>query len=176
MRSTPGPDRQEHQPTRLSVRGLRSGLLRGVDLDLFPGECVAVIGFPEHAELRQMQDDIHQEQQHYTQQIEDQRSQTALQAQTRKFAVQHRHGAGSSFCTGLITITPDGIAKYDCTTADNGGRCEHVVFAAGALKEVKLKGDGSMHVATHQQGNYDFSGADFAVRDAAAALGPLVKR
>jgi hypothetical protein len=132
--------------------------------------------FPEHAELRQMQDDIHKEQQNYTQQVEEQRRQAALQAQTKKFAVQHRHGAGSNFCTGLITITPDGIAKYDCTTADNGGRCEHVIFAAGSLKEVKLKGDGSMHVATRQQGNYDFSGADFAVRDAAAALGPLVKR
>ncbi len=131
--------------------------------------------FPEHAELRQLQDDIHQEQQHYTQQLEEQRRQSELQAQTKKFAVQHKHGTGSSFCTGIITVTADGVAKYDCSTADNGGRCEHVVFPAGSLKEVKLKGDGSLHVASRQQGNYDFSGGDFAMRDAAAALGPLVK-
>jgi len=46
----------------------------------------------------------------------------------------------------------------------------------GSLKEVKLRGDGSLHVASHQQGNFDFTGGDFAVRGAAAALGTLVKR
>jgi len=131
--------------------------------------------FPEHSELRQMQDDIHQEQQRYTQQAEEQRRQAELQAQTKKFAVQHRHGAGGSFCTGTITVTSDGAAKYDCSTGDSGGRCEHVVFGAGSLKEVKLKGDGSLHVATRGQGNFDFSGAEFALKDAATALGPLVK-
>jgi double zinc ribbon protein len=130
--------------------------------------------FPDHTELRQMQDDIHREQQRYTTQIAEQRRQAELQAQTKKFAVQHRHGAGSSFCTGIITVTPDGVAKYDCNTADSSGRCEHVTFAAGSLKEVKLKGDGSLHVATRQQGNYDFSGAEFATKDAAATLGSLV--
>lgn len=132
--------------------------------------------FPEHTELKQMQDDIRQEQQHYTQQMEEQRRQAELLAQTKKFAVQHRHGTGSNFCNGLITVTPDGVAKYDCTTADSGGRCEHVTFAPGSLKEVKLKGDGSLHLATRQQGNFDFSGGDFAMKDAAAALSPLVKR
>jgi len=131
--------------------------------------------FPEHAELRQTQDDIHQEQQHYTQQLEEQRRQAELQTQTKKFAVQHRHGAGGSFCTGIITISPDGSAKYDCNTADSGGRCEHVTFGSGSLKEVKVRGDGSLHVATRQQGNYDFSGGEFAIRDAAAALGALAK-
>jgi hypothetical protein len=130
--------------------------------------------FPEHAELRQMQDDIHQEQQHYTQQLEDQRRQAELQTQTKKFAVQHRHGAGGNFCTGIITISPGG-AKYDCDTADSGGRCEHVTFGSGSLKEVKVRGDGSLHVATRQQGNFDFSGGEFAIKDAAAALGLLVK-
>lgn len=132
--------------------------------------------FPEHIELRQLQDDIHQEQQHFTQQQEEQRRQAELQAQIKKFAVQHRHGTGSSSCTGLITVTPDGVAKYDCNTADSGGRCEHVVFAAGSLKEVKLRGDGSLHVATRQQGNFDFIGGEFALKEAAANLGALVKR
>lgn len=131
--------------------------------------------FPDHTELRQLQDDIHQEQQHYTQQTEEKRRQAELLAQTKKFPVQHRHGVGGSFCTGIITVTPDGVAKYDCTTGDSGGRCEHVIFAAGSLKEVKLKGDGSLHIATHQQGNFDFSGADFTIKDAASTLAPLVK-
>jgi len=34
----------EASSARLSVRGLRSSLLRGVDLDLYPGECVCVMG------------------------------------------------------------------------------------------------------------------------------------
>jgi hypothetical protein len=132
--------------------------------------------FPDHTELRQMQDDIQQDQQRYTQQMAEQSHQAELQAQTKKFAVQHRHGTGSNSCTGIITVSPDGTAKYDCTTADSGGRCEHVAFGMGSLKEVKLRGDGSLHVASHQQGNFDFTGGDFAVRGAAAALAPLIKR
>ena len=131
--------------------------------------------FPEHSELRSMQDEIHKEQQQYTQQMEEQRRQAEAAAQTKKFAVQHRHGTGESFCTGLITITPDGVGHYDCSTADSKGRCEHVTFGPDSLKEVKVKGDGSLHVATRQQGNFDFTGGDFAMRDASAALGRLVK-
>jgi hypothetical protein len=131
--------------------------------------------FPDHSELRQMQGDIQQEEQKYTQQQEQQRRQAESQAQTRKFAVQHRHGTGSSFCTGIVTIASDGAARYDCNTADSGGRCEHVAFGAGSLKEVKVRGDGSLHVATRQQGNFDFVGAEFAIKDAATSLGALVK-
>jgi hypothetical protein len=132
--------------------------------------------FPDHSELRQMQGDVQQEEQKHTQQLDQQRKQTESQTQVKKFAVQHRHGTGSSFCTGIISITPDGTAHYDCSTADSGGRCEHVTFTAGSLKEVKVRGDGSLHVASHQQGNFDFSGAEFAIKDSAAALGALVKR
>jgi hypothetical protein len=131
--------------------------------------------FPDHAELRQMQDDIQQDQQGYTQQMEEQSRQTELRTQVKKFAVQHRHGAGSSFCTGVITVDPDGVAHYDCSTADSGGRCEHVTFAPGTLKEVKVRGDGSLHVATRQSGNFDFVGSGGSITDAATALGALVK-
>jgi len=131
--------------------------------------------FPDHTELRQMQDDIQQDQQRYAQQMEEQRHQTELRTQVKKFAVQHRHGTGSSFCTGVITVDPDGVAHYDCSTADSGGRCEHVTFAPGTLKEVKVRGDGSLHVATRQSGNFDFVGSGGSIKDAAAALGPLVK-
>jgi hypothetical protein len=130
--------------------------------------------FPDHTELRQMQDDIHQEQQKYTQQQEDQRRQAEKATQVKKIAVQHRHGVGSNFCTGIITVNPDGTARYDCTTADGGGRCEHVAFGTGSLKEAKIKGDGSLHVATRQSGNFDFVGGDMNLKDAAAALAPLV--
>ena len=131
--------------------------------------------FPDHTELRQMQDDIQQDQQVNTQQVEEQRRQTELQTQVKKFAVQHRHGTGSSFCTGVITVDPDGVAHYDCSTADSGGRCEHVTFAPGTLKEVKERGDGSLHVATRQSGNFDFVGSGGSIKDAATALGTLVK-
>jgi len=131
--------------------------------------------FPDHSELRQMQDDIQQDQQRNTQQMEEQRHQVELRTEVKKFAVQHRHGTGSSFCTGVITVDPDGVAHYDCSTADSGGRCEHVTFALGTLKEVKVRGDGSLHVATRQSGNFDFIGSGGSIKDAATALGPLVK-
>jgi len=131
--------------------------------------------FPDHTELRQMQDDIQQDQQVNTQQMEEQRRQTELRTQVKRFAVQHRHGTGSSFCTGVITVDPDGVAHYDCSTADSGGRCEHVTFAPGTLKEVKVRGDGSLHVATRQSGNFDFVGSGGSIKDAATALGTLVK-
>jgi hypothetical protein len=131
--------------------------------------------FPDHPELKQMQSDIQQEEHKYTQQQEEQRHQAELQAQTKKFGVQHRHGTGSSFCTGVITVTPDGSARYDCSTADSQGRCDHVAFTPGSLKEVKVRSDGSLHVATRQSGNFDFVGSDGPIKDAATALGPLVK-
>ena len=130
--------------------------------------------FPEHTELRHLQDEVHQEQQHYSQQMEEQRRQAEAAAQTKKFAVQHRHGTGESTCTGTITVTPDGVGHYDCSTPDSKGRCEHVVFGADSLKEVKVRGDGSLHVATRQQGNFDFTGADMTLRDASTALVHLV--
>ncbi|MBI3476033.1 MAG: zinc ribbon domain-containing protein [Acidobacteria bacterium] len=130
--------------------------------------------FPEHTELRHVQDEVHQEQQHYAQQMEEQRRQAEAAAQTKKFAVQHRHGTGESSCTGTISVTPDGVGHYDCSTPDGKGRCEHVVFGADSLKEVKVRGDGSLHVATRQQGNFDFTGADMTVRDASTALVHLV--
>lgn len=132
--------------------------------------------FPERTELKALQDEIHQEQQVYAKQIEEQRRQADLAAQTQKFPVQHRHGTGESFCTGLITITPDGIGHYDCNTADGKGRCEHVTFATDSLKEVKVRGDGSLHLSTRQQGNFDFTGGEFSLKGAAATLGKLVKR
>ena len=131
--------------------------------------------FPDHTELRKMQDDIQQDQQGYTQHMEEQSHQAEVRTQVKKFAVQHRHGTGSSFCTGVITVDPDGVAHYDCSTADSGGRCEHVTFAPGTLKEVKVRGDGSLHVATRQSGNFDFVGSGGSIKDAATALGTLVK-
>ena len=130
--------------------------------------------FPDHAELRQLQDDVQKEQQAYTQQQAEQRRQAEMAARIRKIAVQHRHGMGNNFCTGIITVDPDGTAKYDCSTADSGGRCEHVTFGPGSLKEVKMRGDGSLHVATRQQGNFDFVGGDMNLKDALDSLKGLV--
>jgi ribosomal protein L40E len=134
------------------------------------------INFPDRSEVRALQDDIRREHQIYARQIEDQRRQSELAAQTRKFPVQHRHGTGDGFCTGMISVTPDGIGHYDCNTPDSKGRCEHVTFTAESLNEVKVRGNGSLHVSTRQQGNFDFTGGEFSIRDAAASLGKLVKQ
>ena len=132
--------------------------------------------FPDHAELRQLQDEVQKEQQTYAQQQEEQRRQAELATRIKKIAVQHRHGIGNRSCSGIITVNPDGTAKYDCTTADEAGRCDHASFGAGSLKEVKLRGDGSLHVATKQSGNFDFVGGDMSLRDAMESLKPLISR
>jgi hypothetical protein len=59
---------------------------------------------------------------------------------------------------GHFETLPDGTAHFDCyNTQDATGRCDHVAFAAGSLKEVKLNKDGSLHLATIRQGNITIS-------------------
>lgn len=140
--------------------------------------------FPEHTELQQMQSAIQQEQQQYAQQLEQQRHQAELEARTKRIQVRHRHfnafvlgGASSgnnnvTFCSGTLTITPDGAVQYDCVSADNLGHCEHVSFPAGSLKEVKIRSDGSLHLSSRQSGNFDFYGP---ASDLQGALGQITQ-
>lgn len=141
--------------------------------------------FPDRPELQQMPNTIQQEQQRYAQQLEQQRRQAELEAQTKRFQFRHRHVAGFMansgnafyFCTGTLTVTPDGAARYDCaSTNDPQGRCDHVTFPPGSLKEAKLKGDGSLHLASRQSGNFDFYGDANSVQQALSAIAPLVKK
>ena len=88
------------------------------------------------------------------------------EAQLKKFVLQHRHvlfannGAMmQAYCVGVLIIAPDGTARFDCTNSfDPQGRCDHVMFPSGSIKQVKLEKNGSLHVATHRMGNFDFYG------------------
>ena len=134
--------------------------------------------------MQQLQSDIQQEQQQYAQQMEEQRRQAAIDAQTKRFEFRHRHislfGPGSDatyFCSGTLSVLPDGTVSYDCSqTGDPSGRCDHVSFAPGTLKQVKIGLDGTLHLASKNHGNFDFEGARTNVQQALAAITPLVKK
>lgn len=141
--------------------------------------------FPGRPELQQIPSTIQQEEQRYNQQLEQQRRQAELEAQTKHFQFRHRHvtafavnsNSAVSFCTGTLTATPDGTVRYDCSSSnDPQGRCDHVTFSPGSLKEAKMKGDGSLHLASRQSGNFDFYGDANSVQQALSVISPLVKR
>lgn len=141
--------------------------------------------FPGRSELQQIPSTIQQEEQKYNQQLEQQRRQAELEAQTKHFQFRHRHvtafavnsNSAVSFCTGTLTVTPDGTVRYDCSSSnDPQGRCDHITFPPGSLKEAKLKGDGSLHLASRQSGNFDFYGDANNVQQALSVISPLVKR
>lgn len=140
--------------------------------------------FPRSQELQQMNTTIRQEQEEYAKQIERQRQEAELRAQTKQFALRHRHVVGLqslkpiySYCEGILRITPDGIARFDCTrTADQRGRCDHVIFNAGDVKELRLNSDGSLHLAARSSGNFDFYGNPSAIQGSLDALRGLVRK
>jgi len=141
--------------------------------------------FPDRPQVQQLAGTIQQEQQRYTEQVEQQRRQADLAAQTKTFQVRHRHfsafvnsnGSAITFCSGTLTVTPDGSVRYECTsTNDPKGRCDHVIFPAGSLKDAKLRSDGSLHLASQQYGNFDFYGDANSLQQALAVISPLVRR
>jgi hypothetical protein len=99
-------------------------------------------------------------------QIESEQQRQAEAAQVRRYVLQHRHviftndgNLVQAYCVGVLVVAPDGAARFDCTvTFDPTGRCDHVVFPRGTIKEVKFSGNGLLHVATNHMGNYDFYG------------------
>jgi tetratricopeptide (TPR) repeat protein len=103
-------------------------------------------------------------------------------ATSTAFSVQHRHlnllGSGSEayyYCSGDLTILPDGTVKYDCTqTDDPSGRCDHVSIPGGYLKQAKVGYNGALHLASKGQGNFDFFGDPGTLKDALAAITPLI--
>src|SRR5713226_9372764 len=95
------------------------------------------------------------------------------------FSVKHRHSffwnPGTSdveyYCSGTLSVTPDGTVAYECTqTDDPSGRCEHLSFAPGSLKQVKIGLAGNLHLASKTQGNFDFYGNRNDIKQAQAAL------
>jgi hypothetical protein len=144
-----------------------------------------VVLFPSDAELQQAGLAIQQEQQQYLEQLAQNRRQAELGAQTKQFHFRHRHAtpfvvsnnSAVSFCTGTLTVRSDGTVRYDCSsTNDPQGRCDHVTFPPGSLKEAKLKADGSLHLASRQAGTFDFYGDANSVQQALLVISPLVKK
>jgi hypothetical protein len=95
----------------------------------------------------------------------------------QNFSVRHRHlnlNSSVTYCSGTLSVSPDGTVAYDCTQGDDlTGRCDHVSFAPGSLKQAKVGIGGNLHIASKAQGNYDFYGDD--VRQAQAAIAPFVQ-
>ncbi|MGA2000820.1 MAG: hypothetical protein ABSG52_12560 [Terriglobales bacterium] len=99
------------------------------------------------------------------------------------FSVRHRHSLWNTpdslphYCSGILSVSPDGTVAYDCAeTEDPSGRCEHVSFAPGSLKEAKIRSGGYLHLATKIQGNFDFYATRGEIQQALAAIAPLIQK
>ena len=100
------------------------------------------------------------------------------------FSFRHRHRVmGENFqileyyCSGTLSVSPDGTVAYDCAqTEDPSGTCEHVSFAPGALKEAKVGAGGNLHLASKKQRNFDFYGNADDIKQALAAIAPLIQK
>jgi hypothetical protein len=117
-------------------------------------------------------------------QIQSEQRREASEAQLQKFVLQHRHilfaNNGSmvqAYCVGVLVLAPDGTARFDCVnTFDPQGRCDHLAFPRGAIKEVKFLRNGLLHVATNHMGNYDFYGESAALQGAYEGLGGIASK
>ena len=100
------------------------------------------------------------------------------------FSFRHRHRIMDQnfnivdyYCSGTLSVSPDGTVAYDCAqTEDPRGRCEHVSFAPGALKEAKVGSGGNLHLASKKQGNVDLYGNSDDIKQAQAAIAPLIQK
>lgn len=100
------------------------------------------------------------------------------------FSVRHRHRVmGQNFqmleyyCSGTLSISADGTVAYDCAqTEDPSGRCEHLSYAPGALKEARIGAGGSLHLASKTKGNVDLYGNADDIKQALAAIAPLIQK
>jgi hypothetical protein len=135
--------------------------------------------FPERADLRQLANSLSQEQHNYARQLQQQRKAEELRAATKEFRLFHRHIMGLQgfrpvygYCQGVLRITPDGMARFDCTRPDAQGRCHHLVFSASDIRDVELKNNGLLHLEAGS-GKFDFQGSNAAIQGAADALRSL---
>ncbi len=101
---------------------------------------------------------------------------------TLSLSVRHRHSLWETsdslthYCSGTLSISPDGTVAYDCAqTDDPDGRCEHVSLPPGSLKEVKIGSAGNLHLVGTAHLNYDFSGNRDDVKKAQAAISRLIQ-
>lgn len=159
--------------------------------------------FPEKSEPYSLKQDIVNEQQQYARELERQREEQERQsreaqlelerehqaqerqryeAQFKKFQVQHRHvyvvqnfQTVVYWCWGILTVTPEGLVRFDCSgTNDPQRRCDHVVFERGSIND--LKGGSSLHLSAKGQGNWDFFAAPGVAQGAYEAIAPFASR
>ena len=153
--------------------------------------------FPDRTELQQMGSSLADEQQAYNRQLEQQRKAQELytrqlelqrkaaefKTQTKVFRLRHRHflglqsqnlNAAYGYCEGVLRITPDGAAKFDCTRADAGGRCDHLSLTGEDIKEIQVKNDGVLHLGL-RSGKFDFMADQATIQAAADALSSIRK-
>src|SRR5260370_20844725 len=109
--------------------------------------------FPDHPELQQMSANVRQDQEAFARQVEQHHKAAELHAQTKHSSLRHRHAVGLGFppvyayCEGFLKITPDGMARFDCTrTTDPNGRCDHLVFRTAALPALRTHKARSLHM------------------------------
>jgi hypothetical protein len=115
--------------------------------------------------------------------IETEQQSAVVQSQFKKFVVEHRHvlvanngNLAQAYCVGVLTVAPNGMAGFECTVSfDPQGRCDHILFPVGAIKEVKFLKNGLLHVATTHMGNFDFYGDAPNLQGAYEGLGALVR-
>lgn len=100
-------------------------------------------------------------------------------------SVRHRHSAFFNlstsdvayYCYGTLSVSPDGTVAYDCDrTDDPSGRCEHLSFASGSLKQAKVGFAGTLHIEGKKQGKFDFEGNRADLTKALAAIAPQVQK
>jgi hypothetical protein len=97
------------------------------------------------------------------------------------FAARHSHlsllvAEGNYVCPGTLSILTGGTVNFDCPQdTDPSGKGEQLSFAPATIKEVKVK-LGSLHLATKNQGNFDFVMSRSDLGKALAAITPLVQK
>ncbi len=79
------------------------------------------------------------------------------------------------FCEGMLRITPDGVARFDCTRGDARRHCHHLSFTSADIREIQIKNDGTLHLTAHS-GNFDFLGDSASIQSAATALHSMSTR
>lgn len=100
-----------------------------------------------------------------------------------RFSVRHRHSLWQTsdslvhYCSGTLSVFPDGTVAYDCEqTDDPSGRCDHVSFAPGSLKQAKIGFAGVLHIESKDQGKFDFFGKSEDLKQALEKIAPQVQK
>ncbi|MGA2967449.1 MAG: hypothetical protein ABSD64_14670 [Terriglobales bacterium] len=99
------------------------------------------------------------------------------------FSVSHRHyvfvlgGPDTEYyCPGTLSVLLDGTVGFDCAQAgDPSGHGEHLSFAPGSWKEVKIGQNGNLHLAS-KKGKFDFYGDSNVIEQAKTAIAPQVQK